>query len=348
MAQSDLLESLLAGTAPANVRALVARGSVPLPPKVMIEMLVCLLRDADPSIASQASQTLHIWDRGEILRQLKTRGCAAAVLEHFAAPDSPVDFLQAVIANPSSPHKLVASLALTVPATLLESILDNRVRILEAPDILESIRRNPAATSEILRLVGEVETEFFGGKRQEYVVESSAEVEPSPVEDLVPESGMPPEDLSLEGLPVDPEARQAAMAERLSALPFRERLRHALYGTREIRMVLVRDTNKELARAALRSPKLTESEVEAIAAMRTVTEEVLREIGNSREWTKSYNVVQNLVKNPKTPPLISQRLLFRLHSKDLALLTRDRSIPDAVRYNATRALNQRKPAGSSR
>ena len=345
MAHSDLLESLLAGTAPANVRALAARGSLPLPPEVMIELLVRLSNDADTQIAAQAAQTLSNWDKAEILRQLKTRGCAPAVLEHFAAPGSPSDFLQAVIANPSSPQKLVASLALTVPVPLLESILDNRARILEAPDILESIRRNPAATPDILRLVREVETEFFGGKKQEYAVGEAADGELSRVEDL--DSGMPPEDLSLEGLPVEPEARQAAMAERLSSLPFREKLRHALFGTREIRMLLVRDTNKELARAALRSPKLTESEVEAIATMRTVAEEVLREIGNSKEWTKSYSVVQNLVKNPKTPPLISQRLLSRLHSKDLAMLTRDRSIPDAVRYNATRALNQRKPTGPS-
>jgi hypothetical protein len=343
-----LLESLLAGTAPGKVRALVARGSVPLPPKVMIELLVRLLKDPDPPIAAQAAQTLAGWDKAEILRQLKERGCAPAVLEHFAGPDSPADFLQAVIANPSSPPKLIASIALTAPAPLLESILDNRARALDAPDILENIRRNPEAPPGILRLVREIETEFFRGKKQEYAVEDTLAPDAEPLQDLELDAAMPPEDLSLEGLPVDPEARQAAMAEQLSGLPFREKLRHALFGTREIRMMLVRDTNKELARAALRSPKLTEGEIEAIAAMRTVTEEVLREIGSSREWTKSYNVVQNLVKNPKTPPLISQRLLHRLRSNDLAQLTRDRSIPEAVRYSATRALSQRKPAGSTR
>jgi len=312
----------------------------------MLELLVCLLRDPDAEIASQASQTLRDWDKGEVLSQLKERDCPPAVLEHFSGPDSAADFLRAVVANPSSPGKLIASLAPRVPAPLVESILDNRTRILEFPEILDGIRCNPESTPGILRLAGEIETEFFGGKRKEYTVGGAPESESPATTDFIAESEAPPEDLSLEGLPVDPDARQAAMVQKLSSLPFREKLRHALFGTREIRMMLVRDTNKELARAALRSPKLTENEVEAIAAMRGVTEEVLREIGNSKEWTRSYNVVQNLVKNPKTPPTVSQRLLFRLLSKDLMMLTHDRSIPDIVRYNATRTLNQRKQTRS--
>jgi hypothetical protein len=91
----------------------------------------------------------------------------------------------------------------------------------------------------------------------------------------------------------------------------------------------------------LQSPKLTETEIESFAAMRNVAEEILREIGNNRAWIRSYAVIQNLVRNPKTPPLISQRLLFRLGSRDLSLLSRDRSLPEAVRRNAERSLSQR-------
>jgi hypothetical protein len=81
--------------------------------------------------------------------------------------------------------------------------------------------------------------------------------------------------------------------------------------------------------------------VESFAAMRNVSEDVLREIGNSRQWTRHYNVVHNLAKNPKTPPAITQRLLFRLQSKDLSLLARDRGVPEMVRRNAQRTLTAR-------
>ena len=105
--------------------------------------------------------------------------------------------------------------------------------------------------------------------------------------------------------------------------------------------MLVRDTNKEIARNVLRSPKLTENEVESIAAMRGVADEILKEIGSRRKWIRNYTVVQNLVRNPKTPTLISQRLLSRLRTQDLNLLARDRSVSDAVRHSASRVLNQR-------
>jgi hypothetical protein len=129
-----------------------------------------------------------------------------------------------------------------------------------------------------------------------------------------------------------------------------QKVRLALLGTRETRAVLIRDTNRQVSASVLQSPKLTVSEVESFAAMRSISEDVLRSIGNSKGWMKSYSVVQNLVKNPKTPPMISQRLMFRLQSRDLMLLSRDHGIPDGVRRNAQRLLSQRtahKPAGGS-
>jgi hypothetical protein len=142
-------------------------------------------------------------------------------------------------------------------------------------------------------------------------------------------------------LPIDAEARESEIIKRLANLPMREKIRYALFGNREIRSILVRDTNREVARTVLRSPKLTDNEIEVIAAMRSVGEDILRDIGNNKGWIKSYTVVQNLVKNPKTPPVVAQRLLFRLRMQDLTLLTRDRSVSDAVRYSASRALRQR-------
>jgi hypothetical protein len=339
MAQSSLLKILLDGTAPKNLRMLVARGSAPLPVRELLELLVYLLKDTDLEVSSSAAKTIGSWDREEIADYVRTGDCAPAVLEYFAGTDTTEAVLQAIVANPATPGKTIEALAMSAPAQLLEEILDNRVRILEFPSILEKVKKNPYATSEIRRLVQEIEVEFFSSKKKDYGVEEPVATSDT-VEQILLESTAPLEDLSLEGLPVDSEARQDEINKRVSCLSVREKIKYALFGTREIRAILVRDTNKEVARSVLHSPKLTENEVETIATMRAVAEDILRDIGNSREWTRSYVVVQNLVRNPKTPPAISQRLLFRLRAKDLMQLSRDRSIPDAVRYNATRALNQ--------
>jgi hypothetical protein len=346
MAQSDLLHSLAIGTAPKHLRLLIARGLAPLPPRLMLQSLVSLLKDNDSDVSALALQTIKNWDEDDVIAQIKARDCEPSVLGHFAQTSTSEPVRQAIIMNPAAPGELIANLALTIPGHLLESILDNRVRILEFPEILTNIKRNPCITPGILRLVQEIETEFFGGKKREYAVQEPDKTATSVLSTTELEFDAPPEELTLEGLPVDPEARQAELITRLSSLSVPEKLRYALFGNREIRTMLIRDSNKEVARMVLRSPKLTDNEVEAIAAMRGVSEDILREIGNRKEFTKSYPVVLNLVKNPKTPPIISQRLLNRLRSQDLALLTRDRSIPEAVRNNATRTMSQRITARS--
>ena len=122
--------------------------------------------------------------------------------------------------------------------------------------------------------------------------------------------------------------------QRLAAMNFTERLRAAVKGTREIRAILIRDTNKMIAAAVLSSPKLTESEVESFARMAGVSDDVLRTIGTNRAWMKNYGIVLALTKNPKTPVAMSMNLIVRLGDRDLATLSVDRNIPEPLRVAA--------------
>jgi hypothetical protein len=96
----------------------------------------------------------------------------------------------------------------------------------------------------------------------------------------------------------------------------------------------VRDPNRLVSAAVLSSPKLTESEIEAIARMTNVSEDVLRVVGTSRTWTKSYSVVASLTRNAKTPIGVALTLLNRLTARDLKMLSSDRNIPEPVRLAA--------------
>jgi hypothetical protein len=341
MVQADILKSLNDGSAPKHLRIFAAQGLAPLPPREMLDLLVRLSEDADSQIASQASHTLKNWPEDQILSQVQDRDCHVRVLEYFATKAAAAAILEAIVLNPSTPGSVVAQLALASSPSLLETILYNRVRLLECPEILQNVKLNPSITGEARRLVQEIEVEFFSSKKKQYTVERSAETVASSAQSVELESESLPEDLCLEGLPLDPEERESAILERLAKMTVRQKIWHARFGAREVRAILIRDSNKEVASTVLQSPKLTENEVGAFAAMRSVSDEILRQIGNSREWTRGYTVIHNLVKNPKTPPLISQRMLFRLQTKDLKLLTRDRSIPEAVRRNAQRTLNER-------
>jgi len=126
--------------------------------------------------------------------------------------------------------------------------------------------------------------------------------------------------------------------QRIAAMSVAQRVSLAMKGTREERGILIRDSNKLVAVAVLSSPKLTESEVESIARMASVSEEILRIIAQNRVWTKNYAVVAALAKNPKTPVPIAMNLLARLNDRDLRAVSTDRNVADIVRITARQKL----------
>lgn len=342
MPETDVLKSLIQGTLPKSMRLIAARGLAPLPPGDALEALVHLCKDPDQEVSRTASQTLLHWPEEEVTAQVQNQGCSPAILRHFALESGSEAVLEAIILNPTTPGDIISNLASRVKGPLLEAILYNRVRLLDTPEILSKLKLNPRLTPEVQRVVQEIEHEFFGSKRKEYTLSAPAVEAGEPeAEKAELEAEPAPEDLTLEGLPLDPEAHESALIDRFSRMTVRQKIHHALLGTREARALLIRDPNREVARNVLRSPKLTDGEIEAFAAMRSLSEDLLREIGTHKAWIKNYGVVQNLARNPKTPPSISQRMLFRLLTKDLLILSRDRSVPEAVRRNAQRTLQQR-------
>jgi hypothetical protein len=132
----------------------------------------------------------------------------------------------------------------------------------------------------------------------------------------------------------DPNETKESATQKIAKMGFTERLKAASKGSREMRAILIRDPNKMIAAAVLSSPKLSEPEVEAIAGMGSVSDEVLRIIGNNRQWVKNYMVVLRLCKNSKTPLALSMNLMNRLQDADLTRLSVDRNVPEPLRVAA--------------
>jgi|SRR5688572_16189370 len=135
------------------------------------------------------------------------------------------------------------------------------------------------------------------------------------------------------------EEDEATTMQRIAAMSVAERVVAAMKGSREERAILIRDSNKIVNVAVLSSPKITETEVESIARMTSVSEEVLRIIGRTRAWMKNYAVAAGLARNAKTPVALSMNLLPRLTDKDLKAISTDRNVPDVVRTSAKRKLS---------
>jgi len=132
-----------------------------------------------------------------------------------------------------------------------------------------------------------------------------------------------------------------ALIRRIMLMKVKDRVKLAMKGDREARAILIRDSNRIVAQAVIRNPRITDQEIEGIAAMRTVNDDVLRVIASNRAWARQYPVIHNLARNPRTPLPTAMQILPRLYAKDLKALGQNRNVAEAVRRQALRIATTR-------
>jgi len=128
---------------------------------------------------------------------------------------------------------------------------------------------------------------------------------------------------------------------KIAAMSVGQRVRLAHLGNKQVRGLLLRDRNKQVAMAVVKSGRLTDGEVSALAANRNIEDDVLREVATNREWLRKYPVKVALVNNPKTPPAIGVRLVGLMQKKDLQDLSRNHNVSSVIRQTAIRLFKQK-------
>ena len=127
-----------------------------------------------------------------------------------------------------------------------------------------------------------------------------------------------------------------SMLNRIMKMGVKDRVKLGMKGDHEARNILIRDPNRLVSSAVVNNPRISEQEVETIASMRSISEEILRQIASNRQWARSYTIMHSLAKNPRTPIANSISIMSRLQLRDLAALSKNRNVSDAVRRQALR------------
>jgi hypothetical protein len=136
-------------------------------------------------------------------------------------------------------------------------------------------------------------------------------------------------------------AERVSLIRKIMFMNVKDRMKLAMKGDREARGILIRDSNKIVCSAVVKNPRVTEQEVENISAMRTVANEVLRLIAMNRSWARSYTIIHNLARNPRTPIPTAMTILLRLRTKDLTQISQNRNVSETVRRQAYRLAQAR-------
>jgi hypothetical protein len=128
---------------------------------------------------------------------------------------------------------------------------------------------------------------------------------------------------------------------RLRTMTVSQRIKLALLGNREARMLLLRDANRLVRRLVLQNPRITDDEIIMLAKNRTTDDEFLRIIGDNRNWSKNYQVRYSLVTNPKTPLAIAVRFLGSLQERDVRALAKSKNVSATISGAAKRLILNR-------
>lgn len=346
-----------------EAKLMAARGMLPLPPRDLIHVLFALSRDPDPALQETARQSMLKMPENILHGLLAEPNQHVLLLDFMARHLSPESPLQETIAlNRVTSDETIVFQASLPNKRLVDIISENQLRLLRWPPIVDAISENPylgqAQLDKIIKLV-EMETRRTArlakpGEAMEVEIEEIKEEEIPPVTEeevatvtedeaeLSPWARMTFDHDLLRDHDVKSEEEEQEVETNLyrkvSNMKVAEKIKLALMGGKQARDLLIRDSNKIVATAVLKSPRITENEIENISRSRSVSDEVIRIIANNREWTRNYHVKLNLVQNPKTPMSEVMRFMNYLRDKDLADLSRSRNVSSQVAAQAKRMI----------
>jgi hypothetical protein len=336
---SSVIGLIESGAYPRDVVFTIARGFLPLEQDDLIAVLAYLGTSEDEEIAGLARTSLHDVPSRALAEFAANEAADPDSLAHLMQSSNDAMVLEALIRNRAVPDESVIALARRGDARVQEVIVINHARILRAPEILDALLENEGLTGDTRRRVHETREEFFVKKaRQEEEELELLDLPLDAIADLLERAEDEPDEQEATTLALTESEKQdekvGAVWTKIQFMSVADKVRLAYRGDRMVRMLLVRDRNRLICSAVMRNPRMNEQEVEAIAGMRNVDEEVLRIMARRRDWMSKYKILLTLIRNPKAPVGVVLPFVNRLTLRDLKGLKDDRGVQQVVRETA--------------
>ncbi len=346
--------------APAPLRMMAARGMVPMGPSDMVTVLSSLYHDEDEKVRQAAQKSLaELPDR--IVQGALKEALHPLTLDHLARTfEKNESHLETILINQETPDETFAFLGDRVGERLLGIIVENQVRMLRHKSIVKKMLANPgilkSQVDRVMDFAVRTEMKFDGMAEFEEAKQRVAGV-PMDIEeekrlnkvivDSLPEDFLSEDDFDedQECDPEEMERKSKTLLQRMSEMTVGQKIALAQKGNKTIRVHLIKDSNKMVATAAIKNPGINEGEIVAVASNRSVCDDVIRIIAQSREWTRNYQVKLALMNNPKTPLGLAIRYLTSIRVSDLKTLSSNKNIPATLATSAKKLLQKRQGKG---
>ena len=372
------LRELVVPSAPLDDRLAIAQGMLTDRPSELLGCCYLLAQDPSPDVRAAAAGVLRNMPEHE-LAPLVTQESPTKLLEFLAVLRTDASLLDTrIMTIRNANDRTITLVAERADALLCERTCYNRERLLMTPRVYIALHGNPNCLDEHLgkaasflrmnKLLPEVPDARPGaGIDIEAEVEAALTGAQSIALQQLESSGLELFDLDAPDeeddlfhgfdfeftddlssfswdLTEDGQASpddEIKLEKKIGGMTVGQKIKLAHVGNKTVRSILLKDRNKQVTMAVIKSGRLTDGEVKSIAGNRNIEDEVLREVATNREFIRKYPVKVALVNNPKTPPSVGVRLVPMLQKRDLQDLTRNHNIPSVIRQTAIRLFKKK-------
>lgn len=347
--KNPIVKKIVEGDANDEVLEMAVARSLPFTDEEYLESLVFVLKH-DTFKSNALDRLKEIPDSTKLTyvdkRQANHRVAYFVLLEalNWKKPN----IIAKIIKNQSLPHEFLLRIAEKGDESMLEMLLDNQIKLIAYPEIMDKMESNPEITRYIEGRIKEVRDYYLSQEPAEAIdadevlddvkelaaMEQENKKEDMPGEDENPEEE--DEDLDMDGVEI--EQKTLTLIQEINNMNISERIKLALIGSKTHRLILIKDPNKMVANAVVESPKISTDEVLLLARNKSIATDIIGKIARNREWVKNYPVMHELVQNPKTPIQEALGFVKKLYMKDLRMVTRNKNVNPVVRQLALKFL----------
>jgi len=334
---------------------MAAKGLVPVKGGDLVVLLAQL--SVDPDVGRAATDTLRAAPENVLASACET-ALHGAVLGQLARvfSDRP-PLLERLAANTAVPNDAIFELAAHCSEVVSDIIATNQERLIAYPSIIEALYLNRntrmSTADRLIELAvrSGLELTRIPSFKDHAAAIHGTKAEPSEVtlaRDAAFKKALQTDSSDHEAIKIDEETGEEHLKDahrplsfQISQMKLGEKIRLCMCGNAAARAILVRDPNRAVARAAISSPGMTELEATGVAHSKEVSDEVLRYIGNKKEWLRSYEIKRALLFNPKVPVGVSLKFVVHMRDNDLRALGKSRNVPVPIKTAAAQRLQKK-------
>ncbi len=349
VSKNPIVKKIAAGEAKQEMLDMFAARQMPFTEEEYLEALVFLLTNKDlKSIALKQLKSIPEAVKLSYLEKNEANHRVAYFIVLEALTGKNHKIISRAIHNQALPVEFLMKIAEQGDAAVLEMLLDNQIKLIAYPEIMEIMEKNPNISNFIKGKINEIREFYLQDDKAEDIL--AEEVLEDVTEIIVQEqregkeTGKEEDNVEkLGGLDdlAGVKERTLTTLQEINNMCISDRIKLALIGSKTHRMILIKDPNKMVSLAVLESPKITADEVIILAKNKSIDSDIIGRISRKREWIKNYSLIVELVGNPKTPVKDALSFVNRLHNMDLKLLANNKNTNPVIREFASNLFSQR-------